>query len=203
MSAGQPDEDEITWGSDELPIENLNPNMTDGRSDIWNLLPQMQFFHIFLCFWGVSVCNSALTIVLFSVLLLDGPIITEEELTSLPLVKVVPDGQYTGTKLNTVVRMMRGLLEQKVPLQEFDVRNPFEFFIVWEFFDLYWVFKNICFSFSQNLQNLEPLDDCLIAQTKENRKKNRYKNVVPCKKNTYFLVYSPVLCIISGDFLKY
>lgn len=98
---------------------------------------------------------------------------------------------------------MRGLLEQKVPLQEFDVRNPFEFFIVWEFFDLYWVFKNICFSFSQNLQNLEPLDDCLIAQTKENRKKNRYKNVVPCKKNTYFLVYSPVLCITSGNFLKY
>lgn len=24
MSAGQPDEDEITWGSDELPIENMN-----------------------------------------------------------------------------------------------------------------------------------------------------------------------------------
>lgn len=158
---------------------------------------------IFSHFFYVSVCNFALTIVFFFVLLLDGPIITEEELTSLPLVKVVPDGQYTGTKLNTVVRMMRGLLEQKVPLQEFDVRNPFEFFIVWEFFDLYWVFKNICFSFSQNLQNLEPLDDCLIAQTKENRKKNRYKNVVPCKKNTYFLVYSPVLCIITGNFLKY
>lgn len=51
----------------------------------------------------------------------DGPIITEDELTSLPLVKVVPDGQYTGPKLNTVVRMMRGLLEQKVPLQEFEV----------------------------------------------------------------------------------
>lgn len=61
-------------------------------------------------------------------LLPDGPIISEEELTSLPLVKVVPDGQYTGTKLNTVVRMMRGLLEQKVPLQEFDVRNPFDFY---------------------------------------------------------------------------
>ena len=52
----------------------------------------------------------------------DGPIITEDELTSLPLVKVVPDGQYTGGRLNTVVRMMRGLLEQKVPLQEFEVR---------------------------------------------------------------------------------
>lgn len=54
-----------------------------------------------------------------------GPIITEEELTCLPLIKVVPDGQYTGAKLNSVVRMMRGLLEQKVPLQEFDVRTLF------------------------------------------------------------------------------
>jgi len=24
MGAGQPEEDEITWGSDELPIENMN-----------------------------------------------------------------------------------------------------------------------------------------------------------------------------------
>lgn len=53
--------------------------------------------------------------------LTDGPIITEEELTSLPLVKVVPDGQYTGLKLSSVVRMMRGLLDQKIPLQEFEV----------------------------------------------------------------------------------
>ncbi|XP_038589327.1 tyrosine-protein phosphatase non-receptor type 13 isoform X2 [Micropterus salmoides] len=109
MSAGQPEEDEITWGSDDLPIENMNSTSRD-----------------------------------------DGPVITEDELTSLPLVKVVPDGQYTGPKLNTVVRMMRGLLEQKVPLQEFE-----------------------------NLQNLQPLDDCLIGQTKENKKKNRYKNIVP------------------------
>lgn len=48
---------------------------------------------------------------------------------------------------------------------------------------------NICFSSWQNLQNLEPLDDCLIAQTKENKKKNRYKNVVPCKKVTNVLVH--------------
>ncbi|XP_061589675.1 LOW QUALITY PROTEIN: tyrosine-protein phosphatase non-receptor type 13 [Cololabis saira] len=109
MSAGQPEEDDITWGSDELPIESMNSKSRD-----------------------------------------DGPIITEDELTSLPLVKVVPDGQYTGPKLNVVVRMMRGLLEQKVPLQEFE-----------------------------NLQNLQPLDDCLIGQTKENKKKNRYKNIVP------------------------
>ncbi|XP_016408053.1 tyrosine-protein phosphatase non-receptor type 13-like [Sinocyclocheilus rhinocerous] len=108
-SSGQLDEDEITWGSDELPMENISSKFTE-----------------------------------------DGPIVTGEELTSLPLVKVVPDGHYTSTNLNTIVRMMRGLLEQKVPLQEFE-----------------------------NLQNLRPLDDCLIGQTKENKKKNRYKNIVP------------------------
>uniref|UniRef100_A0A6Q2XAS1 Protein tyrosine phosphatase non-receptor type 13 n=1 Tax=Esox lucius TaxID=8010 RepID=A0A6Q2XAS1_ESOLU len=105
----QPEEDEITWGSEELPIENINSKFTDDRA-----------------------------------------IITEDELTTLPLVKVVPDGQYTGPNLNTVVRMLRGLLEQKIPLQEFE-----------------------------NLQNLQPLDDCLVGQTKENKKKNRYKNIVP------------------------
>uniref|UniRef100_A0A6Q2WWW7 Tyrosine-protein phosphatase non-receptor type 13 n=1 Tax=Esox lucius TaxID=8010 RepID=A0A6Q2WWW7_ESOLU len=105
----QPEEDEITWGSEELPIENINSKFTDGKA-----------------------------------------IITEDELTTLPLVKVVPDGQYTGPNLNTVVRMLRGLLEQKIPLQEFE-----------------------------NLQNLQPLDDCLVGQTKENKKKNRYKNIVP------------------------
>uniref|UniRef100_A0A6Q2YTQ8 Tyrosine-protein phosphatase non-receptor type 20 n=1 Tax=Esox lucius TaxID=8010 RepID=A0A6Q2YTQ8_ESOLU len=109
MRTEQPEEDEITWGSEELPIENINSKFTDGKA-----------------------------------------IITEDELTTLPLVKVVPDGQYTGPNLNTVVRMLRGLLEQKIPLQEFE-----------------------------NLQNLQPLDDCLVGQTKENKKKNRYKNIVP------------------------
>ncbi|XP_012735223.2 tyrosine-protein phosphatase non-receptor type 13 isoform X3 [Fundulus heteroclitus] len=109
MSAVQPEEDDFTWGSDELPIERIGSQSTD-----------------------------------------DQPIITEDELTTLPLVRVVPGGQYTRTKLNSVVRMMKGLLDQKVPLQEFE-----------------------------NLQNLQPLDDCLIGQTQENRKKNRYKNVVP------------------------
>lgn len=108
-SSGQLDEDDITWGSDELPIEDINSKFTE-----------------------------------------DGPIVTEVELASLPLVKVVPNGHYTSTSLNTIVRMMKGLLDQKVPLQEFE-----------------------------NLQNLRPLDECLIGQTKENKKKNRYKNIVP------------------------
>uniref|UniRef100_A0A3Q2D4S0 Protein tyrosine phosphatase non-receptor type 13 n=1 Tax=Cyprinodon variegatus TaxID=28743 RepID=A0A3Q2D4S0_CYPVA len=108
-NAVQPEDDDFTWGSDELPIEKIGSTPTH-----------------------------------------DELIITKEELTTLPLVRVVPGGQYTGTKLSSVVRMMRGLLDQKVPLQEFE-----------------------------NLQNLQPLDDCLVGQTKENRKKNRYKNIVP------------------------
>lgn len=38
MSAGQPDEDEITWGSEELPIENLNSEITDGQSNLFFIL---------------------------------------------------------------------------------------------------------------------------------------------------------------------
>lgn len=33
MGAGQPEEDEITWGSDELPIENMNSKSRDGKTD--------------------------------------------------------------------------------------------------------------------------------------------------------------------------
>lgn len=54
MSAGQPDEDEITWGSEELPIENLNSKMTDGQSNLAN------FSYILFPPWCF---NSALTIV--------------------------------------------------------------------------------------------------------------------------------------------
>nr|XP_033502544.1 tyrosine-protein phosphatase non-receptor type 13 isoform X2 [Epinephelus lanceolatus] len=136
MSAGQPEEDEITWGSDELPIENMNSRSRD-----------------------------------------DGPIITEDELTSLPLVKVVPDGQYTGPKLNTVVRMMRGLLEQKVPLQEFELTMLQVEMLPLRQEQQQREKENL--TFQSNLQNLQPLDDCLIGQTKENKKKNRYKNIVP------------------------
>lgn len=45
----------------------------------------------------------------------------------------------------------------------------------------------ICFPPCQNLQNLQPLDDCLIGQTKENKKKNRYKNIIPCKNSNTFV----------------
>lgn len=91
-----------------------------GAAEFWKLC----FIHVVLSFW-ISP--------------LDGPIITEDELSCLPLIKVVPDGQYTGAQLNSVVRMMRGLLEQKVPLQEFEVRISFELQDIVNSFHFVWL----------------------------------------------------------------
>ncbi|XP_062992402.1 tyrosine-protein phosphatase non-receptor type 13 [Elgaria multicarinata webbii] len=107
---GQGDEDEITWGSDELPIESLNQQQS------------------------VKGCS----------------LVTSEDLAALPVVQVLPSGKYTGAKLKSTVRMLRGLLEQGVPCKEIE-----------------------------NLHDLKPLDQCLVGQTKENRRKNRYKNILP------------------------
>uniref|UniRef100_A0A7M4F696 Tyrosine-protein phosphatase non-receptor type 13 n=1 Tax=Crocodylus porosus TaxID=8502 RepID=A0A7M4F696_CROPO len=107
---GQADEDEIMWGSDDLPIESINQDHIDK----------------------------------------DSSFMTNEELSILPIVKVLPGGKYTGAKLKSVIRMLRGLLEQGVPSKEIE-----------------------------NLQELKPLDQCLVGQAKENRKKNRYKNILP------------------------
>uniref|UniRef100_A0A8C8REE2 Protein tyrosine phosphatase non-receptor type 13 n=1 Tax=Pelusios castaneus TaxID=367368 RepID=A0A8C8REE2_9SAUR len=82
----------------------------------------------------------------------DGSSLPEDflELSALPIVRVLPAGKYTGAKLKSVIRMLRGLLEQGVPSKEIE-----------------------------NLQDLKPLDQCLVGQNKENRKKNRYKNILP------------------------
>ncbi|XP_023053876.2 tyrosine-protein phosphatase non-receptor type 13 isoform X4 [Piliocolobus tephrosceles] len=104
------DDDEITWGSDELPTERTNHEDSDKD-------------HSFL---------------------------TNEELAVLPVVKVLPSGKYTGANLKSVIRVLRGLLDQGIPSKELE-----------------------------NLQELKPLDQCLIGQTKENRRKNRYKNILP------------------------
>uniref|UniRef100_A0A8B9R399 Tyrosine-protein phosphatase non-receptor type 13 n=1 Tax=Anas platyrhynchos TaxID=8839 RepID=A0A8B9R399_ANAPL len=84
------------------------------------------------------------------IFVLDFPLVTNEEISSLPTVNVLPGGKYSGAKLKSVIRMLRGLLEQGVPSKEIE-----------------------------NLQELKPLDQCLIGQAKENRKKNRYKNILP------------------------
>ncbi|XP_075798861.1 tyrosine-protein phosphatase non-receptor type 13 isoform X5 [Microtus pennsylvanicus] len=80
----------------------------------------------------------------------DRPFLTNEELAALPVVRVPPSGKYSGTQLQATIRTLQGLLDQGIPAQEL-----------------------------QNLQELKPLDQCLIGQTKENRRKNRYKNILP------------------------
>ncbi|XP_072798971.1 tyrosine-protein phosphatase non-receptor type 13 isoform X12 [Vicugna pacos] len=104
------DDDDITWGSDELPIETTNHEDSNK----------------------------------------DPPFLTNEELATLPIIKVLPSGKYAGAELKSVIRMLRGLLDQGIPSKELE-----------------------------NLQELKPLDQCLIGQTKENRRKNRYKNILP------------------------
>ncbi|XP_070228753.1 tyrosine-protein phosphatase non-receptor type 13 isoform X9 [Bos mutus] len=104
------EDDEITWESDELPIETTDHEDSNKEH----------------------------------------PFLTNEELTTLPIIKVLPSGKYTGAKLKSVIRMLRGLLDQGIPSKELE-----------------------------NLQELKPLDQCLIGQTKENRRKNRYKNILP------------------------
>ncbi|XP_015480865.1 tyrosine-protein phosphatase non-receptor type 13 isoform X5 [Parus major] len=109
-SLSQAEEEEITWGSDELPIESVSQERVNK----------------------------------------DFPLVTNEEISALPTVNVLPGGKYSGAKLKSVIRMLRGLLEQGVPSKEIE-----------------------------NLQELKPLDQCLIGQAKENRRKNRYKNILP------------------------
>ncbi|XP_064005648.1 tyrosine-protein phosphatase non-receptor type 13 isoform X2 [Pogoniulus pusillus] len=108
--SSQADEDEITWGSEELPIESVSQEPLNE----------------------------------------DCPSVPNEEISALPTVNVLPGGKYSGAKLKSVIRTLRGLLEQGVPSKEIE-----------------------------NLQELKPLDQCLIGQAKENRKKNRYKNILP------------------------
>ncbi|XP_069486537.1 tyrosine-protein phosphatase non-receptor type 13 isoform X2 [Ambystoma mexicanum] len=102
------DEEDITWGSQSIPLESVIQRQPDFNT------------------------------------------ITNEDLAVLPIVKVLSSGRYAGSRLKSVIRMMRGLLEQEIPFKEFE-----------------------------NLQALQPLDQCLIGQTKENRRKNRYKNILP------------------------
>ncbi|XP_053317697.1 tyrosine-protein phosphatase non-receptor type 13 isoform X2 [Spea bombifrons] len=76
--------------------------------------------------------------------------VTNAELSSLPYVKVHPSGRYSGSSLNQIICQIHSMIDQGRPLKEFE-----------------------------GLQNLMPLDKCVIGQTKENRRKNRYKNILP------------------------
>lgn len=68
-----------------------------------------------------------LAIYLYLYLLLDFPLVTDEEISALPAVNVLPGGKYSGAKLKSAIRMLRGLLEQGVPSKEIEVSNYLSF----------------------------------------------------------------------------
>ncbi|XP_039217115.1 tyrosine-protein phosphatase non-receptor type 13 isoform X1 [Crotalus tigris] len=127
----QEDDDDITWGSEELPIELINQQQS------------------------VKDC----------------PLITNEELAALPVVQIFPSGNYTGSKLKSTIQKLRGVLEQGIPSKEIE-----------------------------NLHDLKPLDQCLAGQTKENRKKNRYKNILPY--DTTRVLLGPEGGYINASFIR-
>ncbi|XP_018431695.1 PREDICTED: tyrosine-protein phosphatase non-receptor type 13 [Nanorana parkeri] len=97
--------------------------------------------------------------------------ITNEKLSDLPLVQVQPSGQYSGNRLKTVIRQIRSMLDQSAPAKEFE-----------------------------SLQDLKPLDECLIGQSKDNKKKNRYKNILPY--DTTRVPLGPKDGYINASFIK-
>lgn len=63
-------------------------------------------------------------------LLADLPLVTNEEISALRAVSVLPGGKYCGAKLKAAIRVLRGLLEQGVPSKEIEVSDiSFVFFV--------------------------------------------------------------------------
>ncbi|XP_063775940.1 tyrosine-protein phosphatase non-receptor type 13 isoform X2 [Pseudophryne corroboree] len=94
-----------------------------------------------------------------------------EKLSSISLVRVLPSGRYAGNNLKMVIRQIRGMLEQGAPAKEFEI-----------------------------IQDLKPLDECLIGQTKDNKRKNRYKNILPY--DTTRVPLGTVDAYINASFIK-
>lgn len=72
-------------------------------------------------YWLNQLCGNFFFKTSTAVFLLDHPFLTNEELAAVPIVKVPPSGKYTGTKLKSVIRMLRGLLDQGIPSKELEV----------------------------------------------------------------------------------
>lgn len=67
-------------------------------------------------------------------LLADLPLVTNEEISALRAVSVLPGGKYCGAKLKAAIRVLRGLLEQGVPSKEIEVSDiSFAFSKTWPF----------------------------------------------------------------------
>ncbi|XP_072138668.1 FERM and PDZ domain-containing protein 2 [Mobula birostris] len=81
------------------------------------------------------------------------PIVSEDELMSLPLWKGPVENKYSGERLETIIANLQQQVELQQPLKEFMM-----------------------------LRHLKPVDDCTVGKAPENREKNRYRDILPYDK---------------------
>ncbi|XP_058235782.1 tyrosine-protein phosphatase non-receptor type 13 isoform X2 [Hemibagrus wyckioides] len=81
------------------------------------------------------------------------PIVSEEELTRFALISPPMNGQYSGSRLKSLIQNLQNLLDQHELVKEF-----------------------------MALGHLAPSDNCLVGKAPENREKNRYREILPYDK---------------------
>ncbi|MCI4376426.1 hypothetical protein PGIGA_G00188290 [Pangasianodon gigas] len=81
------------------------------------------------------------------------PIVSEEELTRLALISPPMNGQYSGSRLKSLIQNLQNQLDQHDLVKEF-----------------------------MALGHLTPSDSCLVGKAPENREKNRYREILPYDK---------------------
>ncbi|KAL4641068.1 FERM and PDZ domain-containing protein 2-like [Arapaima gigas] len=81
------------------------------------------------------------------------PIVSEEELTRLALIRPSKHGQYSRSRVKALIQILQHQLAQQELVKEFMV-----------------------------LEHLKPADNCLVGKAPENREKNRYRDILPYDK---------------------
>ncbi|KAJ0005154.1 hypothetical protein NQD34_011368 [Periophthalmus magnuspinnatus] len=82
----------------------------------------------------------------------DTPIVSEEELSALAAISPSKTSQYSGSRVKALIQILQHQLDQQELVKEF-----------------------------MALEHLTPSDNCLVAKAPENRDKNRYRDILPCK----------------------
>ncbi|XP_069782631.1 tyrosine-protein phosphatase non-receptor type 13 isoform X3 [Narcine bancroftii] len=171
------EEDEISWYSEELSIDTLQQaHSPKGHRLLDPPVSALEFLQLSTTEENRKSKEAARS---FSSAQTDWPV-TREKPAALSVVEVLPGSQYTGFKLEAIIKTLRGMLEQNIPMLEFEVTRRVSHRSVLGpqllMMPAIWV-KEL--NAKCHLQDLKPLDECLIGKTKDNRRKNRYKNILP------------------------
>lgn len=131
------------------------------------------------------------------------PIVSEEELAVLAAISPAKTSQYSGSRVKALIQILQHQLDQQELVKEFLVRGHF-MSVKYHKYLLCMVLQNIASLFFihyiQALEHLKPSDNCLVAKAPENRDKNRYRDILPCKSQwscyNFWLYSSKLLSII-------